>query len=61
LSGELKARLGDDRAANSFFQAALNQAATMPDVPASLHPMLNPARDFIVHIQAKFDSIWLMD
>ena len=56
LSGELKARLGDDRAANSFFQAALNQAATMPDVPASLHPMLNRARDFIVHIQAKFEQ-----
>ena len=56
LSGELKARLGDDRAANSFFQAALNQAATMPDVPASLHPMLNRARDFIVQVQAKFEQ-----
>ena len=56
LSGELKARLGDDRAANSFFQAALNQAATIPDVPASLHPMLNRARDFIVHVQAKFEQ-----
>ena len=56
LSGELKARLGDDRAANSFFQAALNQAATIPDVPASLHPMLNRARDFIVQVQAKFEQ-----
>jgi hypothetical protein len=56
LSGELKARLGDDRAANAFFQAALNQAATMPDVPTSLHPMLNRARDFIMHVQAKFEQ-----
>ena len=56
LSGELKARLGDDRAANAFFQAALNQAATMPDVPTTLHPMLNRARDFIVHVQAKFEQ-----
>lgn len=56
LSGELKARLGDDRAANSFFQAALNQAATLPDVPTSLHPMLNRARDFIAQVQNKFEQ-----
>lgn len=56
LSGELKARSGDDRAANAFFQAALNQAAAMADVPASLHPMLNRARDFIGQVQVKFEQ-----
>lgn len=56
LTGELKARIGDDRAANSFFQAALNQAATMPDVPTALHPMLTRAQDFIAQTQARFES-----
>jgi hypothetical protein len=56
LSGELKARAGDDRAANSFFQAALNQAAAIPNVPTSLHPMLNRARDFIGQVQVKFEQ-----
>lgn len=56
LSGELKARIGDDRAANSFFQAALNQAAALPDVPAGLHPMLNRAQDFVGNLQAKFEQ-----
>lgn len=56
LTGELKARSGDDRAANSFFQAALNQAAVMPDVPAQLHPMLTRAQQFIAQIQSRFES-----
>ena len=56
LSGELKARTGDDRAANSFFQAALNQAATTATVPAAFHPMLNRARDFIGQVQVKFEQ-----
>ncbi|MBJ7389415.1 MAG: aspartyl/asparaginyl beta-hydroxylase domain-containing protein, partial [Sphingomonadaceae bacterium] len=56
LSGELKARMGDDRAAISFFQAALNQAATAPNVPNAFHPMLNRARDFIGQVQVKFEQ-----
>ena len=56
LSGELMARMGDDRAANSFFQAALNQAAATPDVPTALHPMLHRARDFVEQVQVKFEQ-----
>jgi hypothetical protein len=56
LSGELKARSGDDRAANSFFQAALNQAANTPNVPSTFHPMLNRARNFIEQLQIKFEQ-----
>lgn len=56
LTGELKARTGDDRAANSFFQAALNQAAAMPDVPQALHPMLTRAQDFIAQTQKRFEG-----
>jgi Aspartyl/Asparaginyl beta-hydroxylase len=56
LTGEIKARTGDDRAANSFFQAALNQASAMEDVPAALHPMLSRARDFIAKTQSRFEG-----
>lgn len=56
LSGELKIRAGDDRAANSFFQAALNQAAAMPSVPPALHPMLKRAQDFTSKLRAKFED-----
>jgi len=56
LSGELKARLGDDRAAKSFFQAALNQATHIPNVPAALHPMLQRARDFVEQVHIKFEQ-----
>jgi len=56
LSGELKARSGDDRAANSFFQAALNQAANTPNVPSTFHPMLHRARNFIEQLQIKFEQ-----
>lgn len=56
LTGELKARLGDDRAASSFFQSALGHASVMPDVPAPLHPMLNRARQFVVQSNKRFES-----
>ena len=56
LSGELMARMGDDRAANSFFQAALNQAAATPNMPTALHPMLHRARDFVERVQVKFEQ-----
>lgn len=56
LTGEYKARGGDDRAANSFFQAALNQAAATADVPVALHPMLTRAQEFIARTQTRFES-----
>jgi hypothetical protein len=56
LSGEWNARTGDDRAANSFFQAALNQAAATPNVPTALHPMLHRARNFVGQVQVKFEQ-----
>ena len=56
LSGELKARAGDDRAANAFFQAALNQASSMPNVSTALHPMLDRARNFVDEVQDKFEQ-----
>jgi len=56
LSGEMKIRAGDDRAASSFFQSALNQAATMPSVPSTMHPMLNRAQDFTTRLRAKFEE-----
>ena len=56
LSGELKARAGDDRAANAFFQAALNQAAATPNLSAALHAMLERARQFVDQVRVKFDQ-----
>jgi Aspartyl/Asparaginyl beta-hydroxylase len=56
LMGELKVRDGDDRAAISFFQAALNQASTMSDVPQTLHPMLTRAQEFIAKTQKRFEA-----
>lgn len=56
LTGEFKARGDDDRAANSFFQAALNQAAATADVPVALHPMLTRAQEFIARTQTRFES-----
>lgn len=56
LSGELKARVGDDRAANVFFQAALNQAGVTPNVPTALHPMLDRASKFVSQVQIKFEQ-----
>ena len=40
LMGDRKRLDGDDRAASSFFTAALNQAAVTRDVPTALHPLL---------------------
>jgi hypothetical protein len=56
LVGSLKVRSGDDRAASSFFQTALNVAAVMTDVPQTLHPMLTEAQDFLVNANRKFEA-----
>jgi hypothetical protein len=56
LTGELKARTGDDRAASSFFQAALNSAAQTAVVPQQLHAMLDRAQQFIADAQSRFED-----
>ena len=56
LTGELKARTGDDRAASSFFQAALNSAAQASAVPQQLHAMLDRAQQFIAAAKSRFED-----
>lgn len=56
LTGELKAREGDDRAAISFFQAAVNAAAISADVPSQLHAMLTRAENFIQQVGLRFQE-----
>ena len=56
LAGELKARTGDDRAASSFFQAALNSAAQTSAVPQQLHAMLDRAQQFIAAAKSRFED-----
>lgn len=56
LTGELKARTGDDRAASSFFQAALNSAAQAGSVPQQLHAMLDRAQQFIADARSRFED-----
>lgn len=45
---ELKRRLGDARAASSFYRLALGTAANAPSVPAALHPELRRAEHYLV-------------
>lgn len=54
LMGDLKARLADDRAADSFYRTALNVAATSPEVPSPLHGLLAQARQFVASVQDRF-------
>ena len=56
LTAELKARLGDDRAASAFFQAALNQASAQGDIPVALQPMLQRAENFLAESQKRFEQ-----
>ena len=51
--GEVRARMGDDRAALSWFTTALRQAAVMT-VPPQLHAALTRAQQFCVDAQARF-------
>lgn len=54
LMADRKRTDGDDRAATSFYTAALNQAAVTPDVPASLHPLLQQAQAFTHQASTRF-------
>ena len=53
--GDLKNRLGDDRAAGSYFRAALNQAGATGQ-PAELTPFLQRARQFIEDSSVRFEA-----
>lgn len=53
--GELKARLGDERAASSFFSTALAQAAVTPQPPA-LTPLLQRAQQWRADSRTRFES-----
>jgi aspartyl/asparaginyl beta-hydroxylase (cupin superfamily) len=54
--GDLKAKAGDDRAASSFFQTALNVAATLQSIPQALHPHLHRAQDFLSSANQRFEA-----
>lgn len=51
--GEARARMGDDRAALSWFTTAIRQAAIIT-VPPQLHAALTRAQQFCVDAQARF-------
>ena len=51
--GELQMRRSDDRAALSYFSAALNQAAATPP-PTHLIPFLEKAQSFITEAQGRY-------
>lgn len=53
--GELKARQRDDRAASSFFRAALNTAAAAP-YPPQLQPLLQRAQSFVSDSGSRFEA-----
>ena len=54
--GELKARVGDDRSATSYFKTALNVAVAATEVPQSLHPLLRNAEQFLRAVNLKFET-----
>lgn len=53
--GDLKQRLSDDRAATSFFRAALNQAALTPQ-PREVTPFLQRAQAFVEQASTRFEA-----
>lgn len=53
--GELREQVGDDRAANAFYSAALSAAAAAQPLPASLRPLLMQAQQGIARAQAQFE------
>jgi len=59
LMGELKARTSDDRAANSFYKAALNMVSVGAAVSADLRPKLKQAEEFLAGAHGRFESFLL--
>lgn len=54
MKGLLREQAGDPRAAGSFYQAAINQAAVSGDVPAPLVGLHNHARAFLASSDTEF-------
>lgn len=54
LMGERKQIDGDDRAANAFYSAALNQASLDEKMPAGAGPLLEKARAFVEIARERF-------
>lgn len=54
MMGEAKSAIADDRAATSFFTRALGYAAQQPNLPVSLHPLLERAQAWLQDAQRKF-------
>lgn len=59
LMGELKARTSDDRAANSFYKAALNMVSVGAAVSADLRPKLKQAEEFLAGAHGRFEAFLL--
>ncbi len=51
---ELKRRIADDRAAGSFYRLALGTAAQARSIPATLHPGLRRAEQFLAETDRAF-------
>jgi aspartyl/asparaginyl beta-hydroxylase (cupin superfamily) len=56
LMGDCRARAGDDRAASSWYQAALNQAAVTSPLSPALTPLLDQARAFVADAPKRFEA-----
>jgi tetratricopeptide (TPR) repeat protein len=54
--GDLKRRLGDDRAAAAFFRSALQTASARTSLPPSFRPLLADAQEFISASRGKFEA-----
>lgn len=56
LMGDLKARTRDDRAATSFYQAAINVASVTADIAPALQAMLGQAQAFLGSVNRRFEA-----
>ncbi len=59
LMGELKVRQNDDRAAHSYFKAALNMVSVGARVSGDLRPKLEQAEEFLAGAQGRFEDFLL--
>lgn len=56
LMGELRARTDDDRAANSFYKAALNMVSAGAVVSDDLRPKIKQAEEFLAGAHGRFEA-----
>lgn len=59
LMGDLKARNDDDRAADSFYRAAINMVGAGAAVSEDLRPKLKQAEEFLAGVQGRFEAYLL--